>query len=35
MIDAAGGVLGLLFLLWEWNRSAARDAPLAQANSRQ
>jgi TRAP transporter 4TM/12TM fusion protein len=33
MIDAAGGVVGLLFLLWEWNRSAARDTPLAQANS--
>jgi TRAP-type uncharacterized transport system fused permease subunit len=35
MIDAVGVVLGLILVLWEWNRSAPRDAPLAQANSRQ
>jgi hypothetical protein len=31
MIDAVGVVLGLILVLWEWNRSAAR-APVAQAN---
>jgi len=28
MIDAVGVVLGLIVILWEWNRSAARDAPI-------
>ena len=32
-VDAFGLTLGLVLLLWEWNRSATSDAPIAQANS--
>jgi TRAP-type uncharacterized transport system fused permease subunit len=34
IIDAVGIALGLMVVLWEWNRSVVRDAPpIAQANS--
>jgi TRAP transporter 4TM/12TM fusion protein len=32
-VDAFGLALGLVLLLWEWNRSAAGEAPIAQVNS--
>jgi TRAP transporter 4TM/12TM fusion protein len=32
-VDAFGLALGLALILWEWNRSAALEAPVAQANS--
>lgn len=32
-IDAFGLALGLVLLLWEWNRSTAGEAPIAQVNS--
>jgi TRAP transporter 4TM/12TM fusion protein len=32
-VDAFGLVLGLVLILWEWNRSAAGESPIAQANS--
>jgi TRAP transporter 4TM/12TM fusion protein len=32
MIDGVGLVLGLILILWEWHRGAARNAPIAQAN---
>jgi TRAP-type uncharacterized transport system fused permease subunit len=31
--DAAGFVLGFSLILWEWNKSAVREIPVAQPNS--
>jgi TRAP transporter 4TM/12TM fusion protein len=33
IIDAVGLTVGLILVLWEWNRSAADHAPLAQATA--
>jgi TRAP transporter 4TM/12TM fusion protein len=33
IIDGVGLTLGLILVFWEWNRSAAHDAPLAEATA--
>jgi TRAP-type uncharacterized transport system fused permease subunit len=33
VVDVLGLALGIIVVLWEWNRSAASGAPIAQTNS--
>ncbi len=33
VVDVLGLALGIIVVLWEWNKSAAGEAPIAQANS--